>query len=195
MTGALPIDLILFAMVAAFLVLRLRSVLGRRTGFERQPGETAPGTAQPVPARDAELPPPAAAAMRSLPDPRSPVGQALTSIRAADPAFDPAAFLNGAEGAFRMIVQAFAAGDRETLRNLLSEELLRRLRPGDHRARTGGRNPAHRAARHQRPGHRGSGAARHGCRHHRADRLGPAEHDARQGRIGQRGCRGCDGNH
>ncbi len=122
MTGALPIDLILFAMVAAFLVLRLRSVLGRRTGFERQPGETAPGTAQPVPARDAELPPPAAAAARSLPDPRSPVGQALMSIRAADPAFDPAAFLNGAEGAFRMIVQAFAAGDRETLRNLLSED-------------------------------------------------------------------------
>jgi hypothetical protein len=35
--GGLPIDLILFAMVAAFLVLRLRSVLGRRTGFERPP--------------------------------------------------------------------------------------------------------------------------------------------------------------
>ena len=124
MTGALPIDLILFAMVAAFLVLRLRSVLGRRTGFERPPGEAAPGGAQPVPARDAELPPPAqaGAAARSLPDARSPVGQALASIRAADPAFDPAVFLNGAEAAFRMIIQAFAAGDRETLRNLLSDE-------------------------------------------------------------------------
>ncbi|NBS44443.1 MAG: Tim44 domain-containing protein, partial [Acetobacteraceae bacterium] len=41
--GGLPIDLILFAMVAAFLVLRLRSVLGRRTGFERPPqAEGAP---------------------------------------------------------------------------------------------------------------------------------------------------------
>ena len=37
MSSGLPIDLILFAMVAAFLVLRLRSVLGRRTGFERPP--------------------------------------------------------------------------------------------------------------------------------------------------------------
>ena len=61
MSGGLPIDLILFAMVAAFLVLRLRSVLGRRTGFERQPGEAAPGAAQPVPAREADLPPPAPA--------------------------------------------------------------------------------------------------------------------------------------
>lgn len=124
MTGGLPIDLILFAMVAAFLVLRLRSVLGRRTGFERPPAEQAPGLPQPATARDTDLPPPAptGAAARSLPDPQSPAGQGLARIRAADPAFDPAAFLNGAEGAFRMIVQAFAAGDRQTLRNLLSED-------------------------------------------------------------------------
>ncbi len=124
MSAGLPIDLILFAMVAAFLVLRLRSVLGRRTGFERQPGEATPGVTQPVPARDAEGPAPAqqAATARSLPDPRSPVGQALMAIRAADPAFDPGSFLNGAEGAFRMIVQAFATGDRQTLRGLLSDE-------------------------------------------------------------------------
>lgn len=124
MSGGLPIDLILFAMVAAFLVLRLRSVLGRRTGFERQPGEAAQGAAQPAPSREAELPPPAAAGAtaRSLPDPRSPAGQVLMRIRGMDASFDPAAFLGGAEGAFRMIVQAFAAGDRDTLRNLLSED-------------------------------------------------------------------------
>jgi predicted lipid-binding transport protein (Tim44 family) len=124
MTGGLPIDLILFAMVAAFLVLRLRSVLGRRTGFERPP-EAAPGMATPAPARgEAEAPPPAAAApaARGLPDPRSPVGQALARIRGVDPAFDPGRFLGGAEGAFRMIVAAFAAGDRNTLRDLLSDE-------------------------------------------------------------------------
>jgi predicted lipid-binding transport protein (Tim44 family) len=120
MTGGLPIDLILFAMVAAFLVLRLRSVLGRRTGFERPP-EAVPAP----PPREADvvaLPTPAGAARRGLPDQRSPVGQALARIRGADPAFDPAAFLGGAEGAFRMIVAAFAAGDRETLRNLLSDD-------------------------------------------------------------------------
>lgn len=123
MSGGLPIDLILFAMVAAFLVLRLRSVLGRRTGFERQPGE-APAAAPLPAAREAELPPPAQAGApaRALPDPRSPLGQALMAIRGVDPSFDPGAFLGGAEGAFRMIVEAFAAGDRETLRNLLSEE-------------------------------------------------------------------------
>jgi predicted lipid-binding transport protein (Tim44 family) len=124
MTGGLPIDLILFAMVAAFLVLRLRSVLGRRTGFERPP-EAAPGMPAPPAGREAEvvpLPSPAGAARRGLPDPRSPAGQALARIHVADPSFDPAAFLGGAEGAFRMIVAAFAAGDRETLRNLLSDD-------------------------------------------------------------------------
>ncbi len=124
MTGGLPIDLILFAMVAAFLVLRLRSVLGRRTGFERPPGEAAPGLGQPPAGREADaLPPPApSAGQRALPDPRSPAGQALTAIRGVDPAFDPGAFLGGAEGAFRMIVEAFAAGDRATLRNLLADD-------------------------------------------------------------------------
>ena len=124
MTSGLPIDLILFAMVAAFLVLRLRSVLGKRTGFERPPGEAAPSLGQPPAGREAEaIPAPAAVPARaSVPDPRSPVGQALMRIRGADAAFDPNAFLGGAQGAFRMIVEAFAAGDRDTLRNLLSDD-------------------------------------------------------------------------
>lgn len=124
MTGGLPIDLILFAMVAAFLVLRLRSVLGKRTGFERPQGETAPGLGQAPAGREAEVmaPPPQAAGRRSVPDPRSPVGQALMRIRGVDPSFDPNGFLGGAEGAFRMIITAFAAGDRGTLRDLLSDE-------------------------------------------------------------------------
>ncbi len=118
MTGGLPIDLILFGMVAAFLVLRLRSVLGRRTGFERPTAPAVPPTAR------EELPAPvqAGAPARALPDPRSPLGQALLRIRGVDQSFEPGAFLTGAEGAFRMIVQAFAAGDRETLRNLLSDD-------------------------------------------------------------------------
>jgi len=54
--GGLPIDLILFAMVAAFLVLRLRSVLGRRTGFERPPQtEAAPVPAGRGPATEVEI--------------------------------------------------------------------------------------------------------------------------------------------
>jgi predicted lipid-binding transport protein (Tim44 family) len=124
MTGALPIDLILFAMVAAFLVLRLRSVLGKRTGFERPPqAEAPPGLAQPA-AREAEslAPPAPGAGRRGIPDPRSPAGQALGRIQGVDRGFDPAAFLGGAEGAFRMIVDAFARGDRATLRDLLADD-------------------------------------------------------------------------
>jgi len=127
MQGGFPIDLILFAMVAAFLVLRLRSVLGRRQGFERPP-QAEPGAPayDPRGARPAELdpnlPPPPSSTRRGLPEPNSAAGRALTAIRSADPAFDPQSFLSGAEGAFRMIVDAFAAGDRETLRNLLSTD-------------------------------------------------------------------------
>ncbi|HEY8610281.1 MAG TPA: Tim44/TimA family putative adaptor protein [Roseomonas sp.] len=117
--GGFPIDLILFGMVAAFLVLRLRSVLGRRTGFERPPGERAP---VPVPPAVGQAVPAPTVPHRGVPDARGPVGQALARIRAADPNFDPAAFLGGAEGAFRMIVEGFAAGNRPLLRDLLSDE-------------------------------------------------------------------------
>lgn len=127
MQGGFPVDLILFAMVAAFLVLRLRSVLGRRQGFERPPQEQRPATG--FNARPAEPeadvmppPPPAGAARRIVPDPRSPIGQALVRIRGVDAGFDPVRFLGGAEGAFRMIVDAFARGDRAALRPLLSDE-------------------------------------------------------------------------
>ncbi|SHJ02085.1 Predicted lipid-binding transport protein, Tim44 family [Roseomonas rosea] len=117
--GGFPIDLILFGMVAAFLVLRLRSVLGRRTGFERPPGERGP---VPVPPAVGPAAPVAATPQRGVPDPRGPVGQALARIRGADPSFDPAGFLAGAEGAFRMIVEGFAAGNRPLLRDLLSDD-------------------------------------------------------------------------
>lgn len=117
--GGFPVDLILFGMVAAFLVLRLRSVLGRRTGFERPPGERG---AVPVPSAAGMPAPVAAPPVRGVPDARGPVGQALARIRSADPSFDPAGFLGGAEGAFRMIVEGFAAGNRQLLRALLADE-------------------------------------------------------------------------
>lgn len=132
MTGG-TVEIILLAMVAGFLVLRLRSVLGRRQGFERPPQADGrppgydPRGPRPVGDGGAEEPapiaPPAAGSGRhTVPDPRTPVGQALSRIAGADPSFDPSRFLDGAEGAFRMIVQAFAAGDRQTLRALLSDD-------------------------------------------------------------------------
>jgi predicted lipid-binding transport protein (Tim44 family) len=127
MTGGFPVDLILFAMIAAFLVLRLRSVLGKRTGFERpvQPearatgfdprGGTIEGMAEEVPAA-------ATRGRRVVPDPRTPPGQAMARIASIDRSFEPNRFLDGAEAAFGMIVAAFAAGDRQTLRSLLSDD-------------------------------------------------------------------------
>lgn len=125
MQGGFPIDLILFAMVAAFLVLRLRSVLGKRTGYERppQPQGALQGPAARADGVAEEIAPAnRGSARRTIPDARGPVGQALGRIAAADRSFDPNGFLDGAEGAFRMIVAAFAQGDRQTLRALLSDD-------------------------------------------------------------------------
>ncbi|WP_431271963.1 Tim44/TimA family putative adaptor protein [Dankookia sp. P2] len=155
MTGGFPLDLILFAMVAAFLVLRLRSVLGRRTGFERPPAPEprAPGydpRATPTLDGVAEEVRPAApktGTRHILPDPRTAPGAALGRIAAAERGFDPGTFLNGAEGAFRMIVAAFAAGDRrDPARPAVGRDLCR-LRAGDHRAREGRRAAADRDPR------------------------------------------------
>ena len=122
-----PIDLILFGMIAAFLVLRLSSILGRRTGYERptQPYQPPPGANPAGPVIDGHAEPPKPASSRQVPDPASPTGQTLARMHAIAPGFDPAAFLDGAEKAFRIIVGAFAAGDRGTLRGLLSEDTYR----------------------------------------------------------------------
>src|ERR1700679_1866069 len=123
-SGGFPIDLILFGMIAAFLVLRLKSILGKRTGYERPP--------QPVQPREvpiAAAPPTQAApvqavqgSQRIVPEPVSALGQTLAQMQAVDRNFSPAAFLDGAEKAFQIIVRAFAAGDRATLRPLLGDE-------------------------------------------------------------------------
>ena len=121
-----PIDLVLFGMIAAFLVLRLRSILGRRTGFERPPQPyqpVQPNVGQRV--IDAEAEPVPAAPTRAVPDPASPLGQTLAKMQTIDRKFAPAGFLDGAEKAFAMIVAAFAAGDRVALRSLLSDDTYR----------------------------------------------------------------------
>jgi predicted lipid-binding transport protein (Tim44 family) len=123
-SGGFPIDLILFGMIAAFLVLRLKSILGKRTGYERPP---KPMQAREVPS--APTPPVQAAPVqgtqgteRIVPEPVSALGQTLTQMQAIDRNFSPASFLDGAEKAFQIIVRAFAAGDRATLRPLLGLE-------------------------------------------------------------------------
>jgi predicted lipid-binding transport protein (Tim44 family) len=118
--GSFPIALILFAGVAIFLVLRLRSVLGKRVGFERQSPPPAPSFTQGPIIDGQALPVPAG---RPVPDPQSPLGQRLMQIVQRTSDFDPPKFLEQVETAFRAIVTAFAAGDRATLKSLLTDHV------------------------------------------------------------------------
>jgi predicted lipid-binding transport protein (Tim44 family) len=121
--GDLPhfFDIILFAMVAAFLVLRLRSVLGRRTGNERRRDLFVRGS---TPAAENKIvtlaprPPPLVAGA----PPANTVAGGIAQITAADPGFESGAFLAGARGAFDLIVAGFAKGDKTALRPLLSDD-------------------------------------------------------------------------
>ena len=106
------LDIVIFAMIAVFLGLRLRSVLGRRNAT---PPPTAVGGLIDSAAR-----------RRIGPDapPTDPLAAGLARIKAADSGFDADQFLHGAGLAFEMIVKAFAAGDLVTLRPLLSEKVF-----------------------------------------------------------------------
>jgi predicted lipid-binding transport protein (Tim44 family) len=108
------LELIIFAGLAAIVLYQLYSVLGRRVG--RQPGEqTAPEAAGPVP-RPADRPLEAPDEGVSL--------SGLAAVRARDPSFDIGHFLVGSKSAYEMIVKAFAAGDRATLKGLLSPSVM-----------------------------------------------------------------------
>ncbi|MDB5362414.1 MAG: translocase [Rhodospirillales bacterium] len=122
--GDQVIDIILFAMVAAFLVFRLWSVLGRRTGHEQTPVKPpqpimAPRTAT----SDNVVALPDRSRVSAPARPSSPLDAGLAEIAAADPHFRPETFVDGARHAFDLIVKSFADGDTATLRPLLSDEV------------------------------------------------------------------------
>lgn len=128
--GFAYIDILFFAMVAAFIALRLRSVLGRRTGHERRRtegyGEVRSGAATDnvVPIGDrAGAAPEIDQAIADLGE--GDVKTGLTRIHEADPRFDLKDFLSGARLAFEMIVDAYAAGDKTALRPLLADQVFR----------------------------------------------------------------------
>jgi predicted lipid-binding transport protein (Tim44 family) len=124
------IDILFFAMVAAFIALRLRSVLGRRTGHERRRmgglGRPRPnGAADNVVALPDRSPSQAEADAAFVDLAEGSVKAGLTQIRMADAGFDLQQFLAGARAAFEMIVEAYAAGDKATLRPLLADDVYR----------------------------------------------------------------------
>ncbi len=120
------LDIILIAMIAVFFAFRLYSVLGRRTGNERSPEEQVRVPDAPAKQRAEDnvvkLPERAGANNTVRSDP---VARAIMDIKLADRSFDEAQFVEGARAAYEMIVTAFAQGDRETLRPLLSDEVFR----------------------------------------------------------------------
>ncbi|CAA7614023.1 conserved hypothetical protein [Candidatus Terasakiella magnetica] len=115
------LDIVFFAMVAVFLVLRLRSVLGKRTGTERPPERWAPAD-EAKSAKVIDLD----SRRRSVFEPAagSAAATGLDAVRAADATFDLDVFLGGARAAFEMIVQAFASGDKATLKPLLAPDVF-----------------------------------------------------------------------
>jgi predicted lipid-binding transport protein (Tim44 family) len=116
--------------VAAFLVLRLRSVLGRRTGNERRRDLYVRGS---TPAADkfggskvvTLTQRPNASPLAAAAPPPNTVAGGIAQITAADPGFEAAGFLDGARGAFELIISAFARGDKAALRPLLGEDTYR----------------------------------------------------------------------
>ncbi len=125
----------LFFLVAAVLIfLQLRSVLGRRTGNEKPPFDpySARDTAR-VPSQDdnkvVTLPKREEdeenrfAAVDAVAPAGTQINDSLRELVKKDASFQPKEFLNGARMAYEMIVMAFADGDRQTLKNLLSKEV------------------------------------------------------------------------
>ena len=133
-----PLNILLLA-VALVVFWRLRSVLGTRTGTEKPPfdlfgsrrGPQEPsGTvtrlpeAAPVPANDVgdrEPPPPV---WKGYAEEGSALATALTAMAESDPGFTPRSFLEGANVAYEMIIEAFARGDKADLKNLLSRDVF-----------------------------------------------------------------------
>lgn len=114
--------ILLIAMVAGIILFRLYTVLGRRTGNERNPQDRlrrVAGAPQPPPADNAA--PPSGRLLTDQTD--GAAGQGILDIKLADSKFETAHFLDGARSAFQMIGTAFAARDRATLRPLLSDEV------------------------------------------------------------------------
>jgi predicted lipid-binding transport protein (Tim44 family) len=116
--------IVVLALVALFIGLRLYSVLGERTGHEQQPilkPADPDARVEPRPAQPAvTVPSPSDSGdMAFLPT----AGPGVRAILAADPAFDVAQFLEGAKAAYRLILEAFWKGDVSTVRSHVDDHV------------------------------------------------------------------------
>ena len=193
MSEAFDIYTLLFLVLAVVIFIRLRNVLGRRTGNERQPFDPyttpdqkrpqAPKTNEPVVAlprgRSAPLPEATGpsvedieARLGSHAPKDSPLARSLTQLMRADPSFDPNQFLDGAKTAYEMIVMSFAEGDEASLKQLLSAEVFEGFESAIRERETRGEKVEFEPRRHQQG------------RHHRVRRQ--EEHRLRHRQIRER---------
>jgi predicted lipid-binding transport protein (Tim44 family) len=116
--------IVLLALVALFVGLRLYAVLGRRTGHEQQPilrpAESATGAEAAAPVADLGAERPESSGFVY----EEPATAGIRAIVSADSSFDVGAFLEGAQAAYRMILEAFWQGDREALRQFVGGHVL-----------------------------------------------------------------------
>jgi predicted lipid-binding transport protein (Tim44 family) len=143
-----PFDMttIIFALLAIFVVWKLSSVLGMRTGhekppadpFARRPGEEARRDAPEAESNVIRLPGAANDDRRTqdqksatetsrwagFAEPSSPLWMELETLGRADPSFDPKLFLEGAKAAYEMIINAFAAGNKAVLQSLVADDVF-----------------------------------------------------------------------
>jgi predicted lipid-binding transport protein (Tim44 family) len=141
MQDSFDVTTLIFLGLAVFVIWRLRSVLGQKTGSEQppfdpigrrdtppaRPGAPADDNVVRLPGAPGERPaavrPPPADRWKGIAEPGTRIAQGLDEIARMEPAFDAQEFLEGAKSAYEMIVTAFAQGDRSTLKNLLSREV------------------------------------------------------------------------
>jgi predicted lipid-binding transport protein (Tim44 family) len=129
---------LVFLGLAIFLVMKLRSILGTRSGFERPPEEirkemearrqmaegVPPPAAQPVPQPIPAEPVDPADRWKGIAKADSPLAAGLDAVVSADPSFDPRGFAQGARGAYELIVQSYTKGDRKTLKSYLGDDVF-----------------------------------------------------------------------
>ncbi len=107
-------DIVVFAVIAVFIIYRLRSVLGKRTGFQKNPTDQQFVKKQPTQKQE-EV---------KIPQLKE-NEQKLEIVYKKISSFDHKAFLEGAKKAFEIIITAFNKGDKETLKNLVSKDVLK----------------------------------------------------------------------
>lgn len=103
-------DIVIFAAVAVFIIYRLRSVLGKRTGFQKSPNEQKVEIKKST-EKDLTIP--------QLKESE----QKLETIYKKIPSFEHKSFLDGAKKAFEVIITAFNKGDKDTLKGLVSKDV------------------------------------------------------------------------